>query len=58
MATTKSAIPSHLKNPGNGDKSEFSRDRHHGKSQSHVVSLDTFFPHSLYSTLAPKAAAA
>jgi hypothetical protein len=34
-STLKSALPSHLK-PGNGD-AEFAR-KHHGKTQSHMVS--------------------
>lgn len=37
---TKSAIPSHLKNAANGESADFSKDKHHGKSQSHVVSWD------------------
>jgi hypothetical protein len=41
-ASLKSAIPSHLKSSGlqNADdaKAEFAR-KHHGKSQSHMVSL-------------------
>lgn len=40
-AQTKSAIPSHLKNAANG--SDGFAERHHGKSQSHVVSPASFF---------------
>lgn len=41
------AIPSHLKPPGagNGEAAEFAR-KHHGKSQSHVVSRTCF--HSVF----------
>lgn len=42
MATTKSSVPSHLKNAANGSPTEF-QERHHGKTQSHVVSSDTIF---------------
>ncbi|KAK5122929.1 putative UTP--glucose-1-phosphate uridylyltransferase [Meristemomyces frigidus] len=38
---TKSAIPSHLKNAANGDSADFSKDKHHGKSQSHVAFENT-----------------
>jgi hypothetical protein len=38
---TKSAVPSHLKNETNGAAAG---DRHHGKSQSHVVSYHTTIP--------------
>ena len=41
MAAPKTALPSHLK-PANG--SEPAAERHHGKSQSHVVSRRSFLP--------------